>query len=254
MNTRAAPSSVVPVGLGGLAPSGDRRGLTVLSDDPPAAAPWVRALADEGHVARCLAVDGTAGRALQPSPDAVVLHLAHGVPQHLARLRELRAALPQVPLLTVCTGLRDLDHVLALEMGADDVIDAAVAAPVVAARLRALWRRSGESIGEAPPPQQLTFGRLQLQRAEQRALLQQRTVPLSGGEFDLLWLLALRAGQAVPRTDLVRRLRGLDYERDDRSVDCRIYRIRGKLGDADPAARRIRTVRNVGYLFLPSPW
>ena len=46
----------------------------------------------------------------------------------------------------------------ALEMGADDVIDAAASAPVVAARLRALWRRCGERPDEQP--EQLGFGRL----------------------------------------------------------------------------------------------
>ena len=70
-----------------------------------------------------------------------MLHLTRGLPAQLARLRELRGSAPHVPLLAACAGLRDLDHVLALEMGADDVIDAGLGAPVVAARLRALWRR-----------------------------------------------------------------------------------------------------------------
>jgi two-component system response regulator ParR len=157
-----------------------------------------------------------------------------------------------VPLVTVCTGLRDLDHVLALEMGADDVIDAALSAPVVAARLRALWRRCGDRADELPD--QLSFGRLQLLRRERRAVLGPRAMPLTEGEFELLWLLALRAGHVVQRTDLVPRLRGLEYQRADRSIDCCVYRLRAKLGDDDPAARRIRTVRNRGYLFSPLAW
>jgi hypothetical protein len=81
---------------------------------------------------------------------------------------------PRVPLLTVCAGLRDLDHVLALEMGADDVVDAALPAPVVAARLRALWRRCSEQLDEPPQPERLNFGALQLQRRERLTLLSQR--------------------------------------------------------------------------------
>jgi two-component system response regulator RstA len=166
----------------------------------------------------------------------------------------LHAALPRVPLFTVCVGLRDLDHVLALEMGADDVVDAALPAPVVAARLRALWRRCSEQLDEAPQPERLSFGALQLQRRERLTLLSHRPLALTDGEFEVLWMLALRAGHAVPRADLVRRLRGLEFQRDDRSIDCRVYRIRAKLGDNDPASRRIRTVRNSGYLFSPLPW
>jgi DNA-binding response OmpR family regulator len=64
----------------------------------------------------------------------------------------------------------------------------------------------------------------------------------------------LSAGQPVSRADLLRRLRGLPYQRIDRSIDCRVYRIRGKLGDVDGPSQRIRTMRNCGYLFSSAPW
>jgi two-component system response regulator ParR len=246
----APPSSgpaVVPIARG------NGRSVQVLCDDTAAAAPWVGALVAEGLSARCAALDG-ATRGSDAAPDAWVLHLTRGLPAQLARLRELRGAAPQTPLLTVCQGLRDLDHVLALEMGADDVLDAALGAPVVAARLRALWRRCRERPEQVEQPEQLCFGNLQLLRRERRAVLRQRAMPLTEGEFELLWLLALRAGHVVQRTDLVPHLRGLEYQRADRSIDCCVYRLRAKLGDADPVARRIRTVRNRGYLFSPLAW
>lgn len=227
------------------------RCVQVLCDDIAAAAPWVGALRAEGLHARATGLEA-ASRAGDALPDAWVLHLTRGLPPQLARLRELRGAAPQVPLLTVCQGLRDLDHVLALEMGADDVIDTALSAPVVAARLRALWRRGGGRCDEQP--EQLCFGRLQLMRRERRAVLGQRPMALTEGEFELLWLLAARAGHVVRRSDLVPQLRGLEYQRADRSIDCCVYRLRAKLGDHDPAARRIRTVRNRGYLFSPLAW
>lgn len=250
VDTRTAPPSSAAAAAVPLRPTG--RSVQVLCDDAAAAAPWVGALIAEGLNARCSALDGAA-RA-DAAPDAWVLHLTRGLPAQLARLRELRSALPHAPLLTVCLGLRDLDHVLALEMGADDVLDASLAAPVVAARLRALWRRCAERPDEHQQPEQLCFGNLLLQRPERRALLGQRAMPLTEGEFELLWLLAVRAGHVVQRTDLVPRLRGLEYQRADRSIDCCVYRIRAKLGDDDPAARRIRTVRNRGYLFSPLAW
>jgi two-component system response regulator ParR len=251
VDTRVAPSplaSAAPVTL-----RASTRCVQVLCDDPAAAATWVGALAAEGLSARCAVLDAI-HRGSEAAPDAWVLYLVRGLPPQLARLRELRAAAPQLPLLTVCASLRDLDHVLALEMGADDVIDAALPAPVVAARLRALWRRCTDRGNDVEQPDLLGFGQLQLSRRERRAVLHQQAVPLTEGEFDLLWLLALRAGHVVPRTDLVPRLRGLEYQRDDRSIDCCVYRIRAKLGDNDPAARRIRTVRNRGYLFSPLAW
>ena len=253
MDAHAAPSlseaaADLPAALRQAAP----RSVFVLCDDPAAARAWSAALSAEGLAVRSGALEARPGPA-EPAPDAWVLHLSRGLPPQLARLRDLRAASPRVPLLTVCAGLRDLDHVLALEMGADDVVDAALPAPVVAARLRALWRRGGEP-AEAAQPEHLNFGALQLRRRERLALLAQRPLALTEGEFEVLWQLALRAGHTVRRCDLVRRLRGLEYQRDDRSIDCRVYRIRAKLGDSDPASRRIRTVRNSGYLFSPLPW
>jgi two-component system response regulator ParR len=249
VDTRTAPSSALVVPA--VARTGTRS-VQVLCDDPAAAGSWVGALVAEGLGARCTSLDGATRPGDMP-PDAWVLHLTRGLPAQLSRLRELRGATPLVPLLIVCQGLRDLDHVLALEMGADDVIDAALGAPVVAARLRALWRRCGDRPDEGQP-EQLNFGRLQLLRRERRAVLGQHPMLLTEGEFELLWLLAARAGHVVQRTDLVPRLRGLEYHRADRSIDCCVYRLRAKLGDDDPEARRIRTVRNRGYLFSPLAW
>ncbi len=240
------PADLVPPG----------RWVQVICDDLEAALPWTRALAAEGLRPHARSWDAALGSEVDGDrPDAWIVHLSRALPEQLARLRQLRAQAPREPLLTVCTALRDLDHVLALEMGADDVLDAGVGAPVVAARLRALWRRC-DAARDAPlrHPEQLQFGELTLRLRERRVTLRRVEVPLTEAEFEVLWLLALRAGHAVSRLELVRQIRGLDYQRLDRSIDCRVYRIRLKLGDGDAAHQRIRTVRNRGYLFAPSPW
>lgn len=207
-----------------------------------------QALAAEG-----LRVDSQAGEALrgpvQP-PDAVVLHLAGGLAPSLPRLRTLRALLPRQPLLVALRGLRELDQVLALEMGADDVVDLATSPAVVAARLRALWRRADAATGEAEPPE-LCVGSLRLSRWQRRAWCGERELPLTEGEFAVLWLLAARAGMPVSRDEILRRVRGLDAHPLDRSIDSRVYRLRGKLGAGPGGQPRIRTVRHVGYLLVP---
>ncbi|MFO1272586.1 MAG: response regulator transcription factor [Rubrivivax sp.] len=219
------------------------RRLALWSDDAAAAEGWRRALEAEG-----LAVD-TAGAA---QADAAAFHVSGGLAAQLARLRELRAAAPALPLVVACRGLRELDQVLALEMGADDVFDASLGAPVVAARLRALWRRG--SAGGAAEPGELAFGALRLVLRERRVWWQGTPVPLSEGEFEVLWLLACQAGRVVTRREILRRVRGLDDHPLDRSIDCRVYRIRAKLGDGGRAAQRIRTVRHQGYAFSPVGW
>jgi two-component system, OmpR family, response regulator RstA len=237
------------------APLPGQRLIEVICDDVGATAAWQQGLAAEGLAVRTVALDqATFGPRPQPAPSARVLFLARGMADQLSRLRELRGMDASVPLLAVFRSLRDLDHVLALEMGADDVIEADLAAPVVAARLRALWRRMTNAARSPSQPEQLQFGRLSLHLRDRRVLLDERAVPLTEGEFEVLWLLASRAGSTVTRMEILRQVRGLDYQRLDRSIDCRVYRIRAKLGDTQPDAHRLRTVRNRGYVFLPAGW
>jgi DNA-binding response OmpR family regulator len=230
------------------APAPELRHLTLWADDKVAAQPWQAALLNEGLSIQVVDRPGA-------DADGHLMFLSGGLAAQLARLREQRLAVSFSPLLVACRGLRDLDHVLALEMGADDVIDTAVSPPVVAARLRALWRR--QAPGPEPAagvPCELRFGALRLLAAERRVLLGDRKVPLSEGEFEVLWLLASQAGKAVSRSDILLRVRGLEDHPLDRSIDSRVYRIRAKLGEHAQAATRIRTVRNYGYAFSARDW
>jgi DNA-binding response OmpR family regulator len=221
----------------------------VLADQPADA--WCDALRGEGLQVDCSAHHGQ--DAPEPATSqAAVLHCTQRLAERLGTLRALRSADPARPLVVVCQDLRELDQVLALELGADDVIDTRTSAPVVAARLRALWRRGAPAAARGPD--QLVFGRLSLHLRERRVQLAGEPVEMTECEFEVLWLLAAQAGRAVSRAELLERVRGLPYQRIDRSIDCRVYRIRAKLRDGDGATQHIRTVRNCGYLFSPSRW
>lgn len=223
-------------------------------DDAQMRLAWTAQLEAEGlHVA---AGDGPAegGSPGGGEPAAAcVLHISGGLAPQLPRLRALRSLRPRQPLLVALRGLRDLDQVLALEMGADDVVDATTAAPVLAARLRALWRRMATA-GVVDEPQELQFGALRLSRATRRVSIGERRVPLTEGEFAVLWLLAVNAGRTLRREEILRRVRGLDDHPTDRSIDCRVYRIRAKLDDNRRAEPCIRTVRHLGYAFVATVW
>ncbi len=224
------------------------RCIALWSDDTTALPAWRESLLGEGlH-----AVDLDAPNA---EPDAIVLRIAHGLSEQLARLRDLRQQTPFAPLLVACGPLRDLDQVLALEMGADDVLDANWGAAVMAARLRSLWRRAAATPGAmAAGADTLRFGTLLIRLREREVVHAGNRVPLTEGEFEVLWLLASHAGAALSRRDILRRVRGLDDQPLDRSIDSRVYRIRAKLADNDSLGQRIRTVRNRGYLFSPVGW
>ncbi|MCW5636945.1 MAG: winged helix-turn-helix domain-containing protein [Rubrivivax sp.] len=227
----------------------------VTAEGPAAAQAWARALAAEGLAVHLREGDETAD---DDTTTPIVFFAGGTLAPHLARLRALHERHVRRPLMAVVRGLRDLDQVLALEMGADDIVDAALAAPVVAARLRALARRAATlasaAAPEREPPRELRFGALRLLRLEREVRLADQPVPLTEGEFEVLWLLASHAGQALSRREILKRVRGLDDQPLDRSIDSRVYRIRAKLGDNRAATPRIRTVRHQGYAFSPVGW
>jgi two-component system response regulator ParR len=220
--------------------------VAIATDDIEALQSWRREFDAEGIRADRMTAGATA--------QIYVLHLQGSVGCHFPQLRELRERVPLAPLAVWCKSLRDLDQVLALEAGADDVVDAASVSSVLAARLRALWRRCARAGDATSTPDELRFGLLSLQRHARRAVLGTREVLLTEGEFDVLWLLASRAGTTVSRQEILQRVRGLDETQLDRSIDSRVYRLRVKLRDGDRALLRIATVRNRGYVFTPLGW
>ena len=100
----------------------------------------------------------------------------------------------------------------------------------------------------------IQFGRLVISHHSREVKLADAPVDLTTAEFDLLWLLATNAGRVLPRNEILKSLRGLDYDGIDRSIDSRVSRLRRKLGDDVSAAGHIKTVRPHGYLFSPNPW
>ena len=229
------------------------RCVDLWSDDAEVLPGWRAGLVDEG-LAVALCNERGAALDARCTPDALVLRVTRSLSEHLARLRELRAQWPLIPIVVACRSQRELDHILALEMGADDVLDCECSAPVLAARLRALWRGAFLAANAMPSVDGLRFGSLLIQLRERRVTHQQRVLALTEGEFEILWLLASHPGSVLARRDILRQVRGLDDHLLDRSIDSRVYRIRAKLGDSGAAQSRIRTVRNRGYLFSPVGW
>jgi two-component system response regulator RstA len=75
-------------------------------------------------------------------------------------------------------------------------------------------------------------------------------VEFTSAEYDLLWLLASNAGRILSREDIFERLRGIEYDGQDRSIDVRISRIRPKIGDdpENPNALKLSAVKAIYLL------
>jgi DNA-binding response OmpR family regulator len=187
-------------------------------------------------------------------PDLVVLDVMLPGMDGFEICRELRARGATLPILILTARDEDFDRVLGLELGADEFIAKPVQPRVLLAHIRAILRRVGMRERTGPGGESVIFGRLEIDTGSREVRLGGKPVDLTTSEFDVLWLLARHAGKVLSRNDILQELRSLDYDGSDRSVDCRIYRLRRKLGDLADSAERIKTIRNVGYLFSPTPW
>ena len=184
--------------------------------------------------------DGVAGEgALRAETFAgVVLDL--GLPRldGLTLLRRERARGTRVPMLVLTARDATEDRVSGLDSGADDYVVKPVDLDELAARLRALVRRS---TGEPAPV--LTLGTLKLDPAARTVTLGARPIELQAREFNLLHELMRNAGRVLTRRELEQRLYAWGEEIESNALEVHVHHLRRKLAPA-----LIRTVRGVGYV------
>jgi DNA-binding response OmpR family regulator len=154
-----------------------------------------------------------------------------------------------VPIIIVTARTDTHDVVAGLEAGADDYVTKPFVAKELAARIRALLRRTRAADDE---PRVLSFGDLELLPDE--GVLRHRDgdeVHCTRTEFRLLCELAANPGRVLTREQLLDRVWGYDYFGDGRLVDVHIRRLRTKV-ESDPAnPRHVITVRGMGYKLVP---
>ncbi len=152
------------------------------------------------------------------------------------------------PLIALADAYDESDHILALELGADDFMARPFNFLLLSAKIDALLRMSG-SAGNGAGATTIVVGGLRIDAARRDVYLYGHAVRLTTVEFDLLWYLARNAGTAVSRNDIQRTVFMLEYNGIERSIDMYISRLRRRLGDDPSEPRMLKTVRGTGYLF-----
>ena len=195
---------------------------------------------------------------LREKPDLVLLDIMLPGKDGMTLCRDLRAKWDG-PIVLLTSLDSDMNHILSLEMGANDYILKTTPPAVLLALLRLHLRQrvaadSQTSSAALTPYKAMRFGTLSIDPVNRQVLLSGIDIALSTADFDLLWELATHAGQIMDRDALLKNLRGVSYDGMDRSVDVAISRLRKKLLDNATEPYRIKTVRNKGYLFAPHAW
>lgn len=168
-------------------------------------------------------------------------------------LRKLRVQSP-VPVLMLTSRGDETDRIVGLEIGADDYLPKTFSTRELLARLRAVIRRSQMTVAPAAEDagKGLGFGDLRLDEDAYEAFLGGERLDLTPIEYQLLVRLAKAKGRALTREQLLDAVTDRNFDVFDRSIDMHISSLRGKLGDDPKNPAYIRTVRGVGYLFIPS--
>ncbi len=193
-------------------------------------------------------------------PNLVLLDIMLPGKDGMSICRDLRGKYAG-PIVLLTSLDSDMNHILALELGACDYILKTTPPAVLLARLR-LHLRQNELTQQSKGIQDsvlkmhstLCFGSLSIDPINRSVLLAGEEVVLSTADFELLWELATHAGQIMDRDALLMNLRGVNYDGLDRSVDVAVSRLRKKLLDNAAEPYRIKTIRNKGYLFAPHAW
>jgi DNA-binding response OmpR family regulator len=152
--------------------------------------------------------------------------------------RRMRAT-SRVPIVMLTARDEEPDRVAGLEVGADDYVTKPFSPRELAARVKAVLRRSQP----APVAQALELGDVTVDTLAREVTVAGERVELTGKEFDLLAYLLENAGIVVSRDQLLDRVWGMTYAGGTRTVDVHVAQLRRKLGRPDA----IRTFRGTGY-------
>ncbi len=220
--------------------------LLIVEDDLHIAKLLERFLVSEGfHVEHCDNGYDAAEQIKKTMPEVVILDMLLPGKDGIEICREVRPFY-QKGILMLTAQDDDLNETMALNSGIDDYLTKPVRPHVLLAHINALLRR----LNAEPPKTTVQVQDLVISKDNRTVLRGESAVALSDSEFELLWLLALQAGETVKRDDLFLMLRGKPYDGIDRSIDMRVSVLRKALQKNNPENEYIKTLRHKGYILL----
>ena len=211
----------------------------LLADDDVELSGMLKEYLEREGFAVTAVLDGEAAARLAADFAIVVLDVMMPKVDGIEALRRIRQA-SRVPVIMLTARGDDVDRIVGLELGADDYVPKPCTPRELAARLRAILRRTQPQPAQGP----LSVDRLVLWPEKRRAEWHGRALELTSTEFNLLEVLMRNAGRVVSKKELSEAGLGRPLARFDRSIDVHLSSIRHKLGEGGAL---IHTVRGMGY-------
>jgi len=178
-------------------------------------------------------------------PDLIILDIMLPDMDGFEVCKEIRKEY-SVPIIMLTARGEVTDRIVGLELGADDYLPKPFEPRELVARIQSVLRRSLEHSKSDVIP----FGNLVVDMGKHVVLLDGKDVDLTTMEFEMLSLLVSHPGKVFTRNQIMDRIRGIEWEAFDRSVDVLVSRLRQKLNDDPKHPSLIKTIWGTGYKFI----
>jgi two-component system KDP operon response regulator KdpE len=225
--------------------------LVLVADDEPRITKLVSiVLSEEGfRVVTANSGEEALKKAEEIRPDIVLLDIVMPDFDGIEVMRQLRERRPVAVILLTAKGSA-ADKSKGLDLGADDYIAKPFHPDELAARVRAVLRRSS---GASPGSGVLAFDDIEIDLERRLVMRDGKTVQLSRTEWLLLQHLAANPGKVVLHTELLTKVWGPEYRDDLQYLRVWVSRVRRKLGSEPGDPGRIKTFQGIGYLLDVEP-
>ncbi len=222
--------------------------ILIIEDEPNMVAGLRDNFEFEGHDVLA-AYDGVEGleRALQDSPDLVLLDVMMPKMSGLDVCKQLRAKRPSLPIIMLTARGQEVDKVVGLELGADDYVTKPFSIRELIARAKAVLRRAPNGAGDSD---HYGFSDVSVDLKGCRVSRRGKAVEVSSKEFDLLKYFICNPGQTLSRERLLNEVWGYEHFPTTRTVDAHIVRLRQKLEPNPEQPQFFLTVHGTGYKFV----
>jgi DNA-binding response OmpR family regulator len=233
-----------------LPATGGRRKILIVEDEPDIARGLRDALDFEGFDVSAVST-GAEGIATVRSttPDLVILDLMLPDLNGFQVCEQIRLSHPTLPVIMLTARSQEADKIRGLEVGADDYVTKPFSVGELVARIGAIFRRMQRTAGSMDETIQVGDAVIYPRRHE--LVKNKKTVPLSFYEVEIVRLLHERAGQPVPREEILEKIWGVSGASQTRSVDNFVVKLRKKIEENASQPRHIVTIYGMGYKLVP---
>lgn len=164
-------------------------------------------------------------------------------------LRDIRMNRKKLPVIMLTAKSEEIDMLLGLEMGADDYMTKPFSMRELAARTRAVLRRSSSDDDSEEQDKILTRGDIEINLSTYEVRVNQELLSLTPTEYKILVTLAQKPGRVFSRLQLMKMAMGEAFVNYERSIDTHVSNLRKKLEQDAANPNYIHTVYGIGYRF-----